>query len=104
MNASLCRDNTLASPTPEKRHWDFPNLEIPDAPLHHGGAPFGIFSVKKSPRLLYTTEERHWDPLCQEIPEAPPHHGGDLLGHTLREGQQQVLVCARSRPTSTSVL
>ena len=32
--ASLCRDYTLASPTPEKRHWEFPNLEIPEAPLH----------------------------------------------------------------------
>ena len=37
VNASLSRDNTLASPTPEKHHWDFPNLEIPEAPLHHGG-------------------------------------------------------------------
>ena len=39
MNVSLCRDSTLASPTPEKRHWEFPELEIPEAPLHHGGAP-----------------------------------------------------------------
>ena len=67
MNISLC-DNTLASPTPEKRHWDFPNLEIPEAPLHHGGV-----------QLEFS---------CQKIPEAPPHHGGDLLGHTLREGPQ----------------
>ena len=75
MIASLCRDYTLASPTQEKRHWEFPNLEIPEAPLQHGGAPL-----------------------------VPPSYGGDLLGHTLREGQQQVLVCARSRPTSASVL
>ena len=28
----------------------------------------GIFSVKKSPRLLYTTEERHWLPhITEEI-------------------------------------
>ena len=39
MNTSLCRDYLLASPTPEKRHWEFPELEIPEAPLHHGGAP-----------------------------------------------------------------
>ena len=74
MNASLCRDNTLASPTPEKRHWDFPNLEIPEAPLHYGGAPL-----------------------------APPHHGGDLIGHTQREGLQQALVRARSHPASAPV-
>ena len=63
VNIGLCRDNTLASPTPEKRHW-----------------------------LLYITEERHWDFLCQEIPEAPPHHRGELFGPTPREGPQQVLV------------
>ena len=48
-------------------------------------------------------EERHCDLLCQEIPEVPPQHGGDLLGHTQREGPQQVLVRARSRPASAPV-
>ena len=64
------------------------------APLHHG-------------------VERHWDLLCQEIHEAPLNYGGaplapqyrsgDLLGLSKREGPQQVLVRARSRPTSAPV-
>ena len=74
MDISLCRDSTLASPTPEKRHWEFPCLEIPEAPLQHGGAPL-----------------------------VPPNYGGGLLGHTQREGLQQVLVRAGSRPTSAPV-
>ena len=79
MIASLCRDSTLASPTPEKRHWEFPCLEIPEAPLQHGGAP--------------------WDLLCQEISEVPTRNGGGLLVAALRGGPQQIL-CAKSRPTS----
>ena len=57
VNASLCRDNTLASPKPEKRHWDFPNLEIPEAPLHHGGAPLGS-SLSRDPRGSSTSRRR----------------------------------------------
>ena len=57
MTDSLSRDNTLASPTPEKHHWDFPCLEIPEAPLHHGGAPLGS-SLSRDPRGSYTQRRR----------------------------------------------
>ena len=57
VNTSLCRDNTLASPNPEKRHWDFPNLEIPEAPLHHGGAPLGS-TLSRDPRGSSTSRRR----------------------------------------------
>ena len=43
----------------EERHWDLLCQEIPEAPLHYGGAPL-----------------------------APPHPGGDLLGLTQRAGTQ----------------
>ena len=93
VNASLCRDNTQL--------------------FQRGRSAIGSFLNWKFPRLLYITEERHWDLFCSEIPEAPlhhggaplspPHYGGDLLGHTQREGPQQVLVRARSRPASAPV-
>ena len=71
---------TTASPEREKRHWEFPELEIPEAPLHHGGAPLG-HSLSRDP-------------------EVPSHQGGDFRGQNLREGPQLALACARSRPTS----
>ena len=93
MDASLCRDYTLL--------------------LQRRRSAIGSFLIWKFPRLLYITEERHWDLLCQEIPAAslhyggaplvPPNYGGGLLGHTQREGLQQVLVRAGSRPTSAPV-
>ena len=57
MIASLCRDSTLASPTPEKRHWEFPCLEIPEAPLQHGGAPLRS-SLSRDLRGSYTPRRR----------------------------------------------
>ena len=57
MDISLCRDSTLASPTPEKRHWEFPCLEIPEAPLQHGGAPLRS-SLSRDLRGSYTPRRR----------------------------------------------
>ena len=72
---------TTASPEREKRHWEFPELEIPEAPLH--------------------PEERHLDLSNLKIHEAPPydggaplvppHRGGDLLGLSIREGPEVAL-------------
>ena len=72
---------TAASPEREKRHWGFPELEIPEAPLH--------------------PEERHLDlsnlkiheapPYHGGVPLVPPHRGGDLLGLSTREGPEVAL-------------
>ena len=53
---------TTASPEREKRHWGFPELEIPEAALHPG--------------------ERYW---------SPPYRGGDILGLSTREGPEVAL-------------
>ena len=93
MIASLCRDYTLLLQRrrsaigsfliwkfprllyiTEERHWDLFCSEIPEVPLHYGGAPL-----------------------------APPHRGEDLPGLSKREGPESVLVRARSRPASAQV-
>ena len=64
----MCRDSTLASPTPEKRHWEFPELEIPEAPLHHGGAPLGLSLCRDSRGSFKSRRRFPWTKLtCGSI-------------------------------------
>ena len=126
MIASLCRDSTLASPTPEKRHWEFPCLEIPEAPLQHGGAPLrsslsrdlrGSYTprrrftcscttwgsttssvCKKSTYICSNLLERLWGSTTSFCVQEVDQHLFKHLGKVV--GVHNKFLCERSRPTS----
>ena len=126
MDISLCRDSTLASSTPEKRHWEFPCLEIPEAPLQHGGAPLGSSlsrdlrgsntkrrrftrgcttwgsttnSVcKKSTYICSNLLERLWGSITSFCVQEVDLHLFKPLGKVV--GVHNKFLCARGRPMS----
>ena len=66
---SLCRDDLLASPTPEKRHWDLPRQEIPEE-----------VDIGPSPKLFSTCFNNETLQQFLHISEVPiTHLGKDRL-------------------------